>query len=99
MPQEDVTWAREATIDVDATRVKAVCAAEASAQEAAVVWESATALISDAEARAALAEREARGRVSRTEVEGDVALTSTHVRVKDLARRVSLLEDELAEAR
>jgi hypothetical protein len=47
MPQEEVTRAREGTI-----------AMEASIQEFAAVWESATALVRDAEAQVALARRE-----------------------------------------
>jgi hypothetical protein len=51
---------------------------EASVQEAAVVRESATALIRDAEAQVALAKRETQERVSRVETERTTTLASAH---------------------
>jgi hypothetical protein len=51
---------------------------EASVQEAAVVRESATALIRDAEAQVALAKRETQERVSRVQTERTTTLASAH---------------------
>jgi hypothetical protein len=55
----EVTRAREAAAIAEAARVVMVLAAETSAQEATVAWESTATLIRDAEDRATLAEREA----------------------------------------
>jgi hypothetical protein len=49
MPQEEATWAQEAAIAGEATHVKAVHVVKASAQEAAVARESATAVVRDVE--------------------------------------------------
>jgi hypothetical protein len=89
----------EETAAMEAARVTAVLAAETSAQEATVAWDSATFCIKGAEDRAALVEREARERVSRVEAENTVPLASAHEDVEGRARKVTLLEGELLEAR
>jgi hypothetical protein len=67
--REEVIRAREPAATVEAARVAAVRAVEASAQEATVAQESATVLVKEAEDQAALVEREARERVSRMEAD------------------------------
>jgi hypothetical protein len=98
MPQEEVTRAWEVVVAAEAAHVTVVRAAEGFAQEPAMARESAMALVWEVEARATLVEREAWERVSRVEVESDVVLASAHGEVEDLARRISLLEGELAKA-
>jgi hypothetical protein len=76
-----------------------VHAAEASAKEATIAWESATTFIKEVEDWAAIAEREAWERVSRIEVESAAMLATTHGEAEGLAQRIALLEGELVEAR
>jgi hypothetical protein len=63
-----------------------------------VVRESVTTLVRDVEDRTTLAEMEARERVSRVEMESATMLTFAHEEAKGLARRIALLEGELAES-
>jgi hypothetical protein len=81
---------REATIAKEATRVAMVHAMEAFGQEATAARESTAALVRDPEAR-----ETAMG----VEVESAVVLASAHEEAEDLARRIALLEGELAEVR
>jgi aminopeptidase N len=60
--------------------------------------ERTTVLVREAEARAALAEREARVRVSRMEMKSVVALTSARGKAEGFARRIALVQGELANA-
>jgi hypothetical protein len=69
---------------------------ETSVWEAVAAWDSIALRVKDAEDRATLAEREALERVSRAEVENATALASTREDVEGLARKITLLEDELA---
>jgi hypothetical protein len=70
----EVTPAWEEAAIAEATHVAAALAAEASAQEATTVWDSAALRVKDVEDWAALAEREALEKVSRVEEENVVAL-------------------------
>jgi hypothetical protein len=73
-----------------------ILTAETSVWEAVAAWDSIALRVKDAEDRATLAEREALERVSRAEVENATALASTREDVEGLARKITLLEDELA---
>jgi hypothetical protein len=66
-------------------RSAAVLVARTSTQETAVVQDSATVRIKDAEDRDALAEGEALEQVSRAEADNSVALTFAHADVEGLA--------------
>jgi hypothetical protein len=72
----EVTLVQEATAAMEAARVAVVLATEASAREAAAVWDSAALRVEEVEGRATLAEREVLPRVLRVEVETTVALAS-----------------------
>jgi hypothetical protein len=98
-PQEEVTREREAIVVAETNRVEVVRVAEASIREAAVARERAAADVRDAKDQATLAVREAQERVSRVEVESAAALAFARGEAEDLARRVALLEGELAEVR
>jgi predicted nucleic acid-binding Zn-ribbon protein len=93
-----VIRAWEVTVAAKAAHVTMVCAVEASAQEAVVVWESVVALIRNAEDQAALAEREARERVLRVKAKSAAALASTREEAEGLIQRIALLEGELVES-
>jgi hypothetical protein len=94
-----VTRAREVVADVEAAHAVALLAAEVFAQEATTVWDSATHRVKDAEDQVALAERETLERVSRAEAKNSTALASAREDAEGLARKVALLEDELATER
>jgi hypothetical protein len=89
-----VKWAWEIATATEATRVMVVLAAETSAQEAIVAQDNVVILVQDVEDRASLAER-----VSRVEAESVVMLASAHKEVEGIARKIALLEGELAEMR
>jgi hypothetical protein len=89
-----VKWAWEIATAAEATRVMVVLAAETSAQEAIVAQDNVVILVQDAEDRASLAER-----VSRVEAESVIMLASAHKKVEGIARKIALLEGELAEMR
>jgi hypothetical protein len=74
-----------------------VLAIKTSAWEAAATWDSANLHIKDAEDQVALKEREALECVSRVETENSAALSFAHADAEGLARKIVLLEDELAE--
>jgi hypothetical protein len=80
---------------VEAARVAAMLAAETSALEATVAWDSITLHVKDAENQATLVEREALKRASRVEVEKATTLASTHEDVEGFTRKINLLEDDL----
>jgi hypothetical protein len=61
------------------------------------VWDSDALLVKDVEDRATLAERETQEKVSRVEAENVVALPLAHEDAEGLARKIALLEVELAE--
>jgi hypothetical protein len=63
-----------------------------------VLLEGTMTLVRDVEYRTALPEREARERLSRVEAMSDVALASAHEEAEGLARRITLLVCEVAEA-
>jgi hypothetical protein len=92
--KEEVIRAWEATVAVEPAHAATVGTAEASAQEAVVIWDSVVTLIRVAEDWAALAER-----VSRFEVESAVVLASVRDEAEGFTQRIALLEDELAEVR
>jgi hypothetical protein len=94
-----VIRAQEAAATLETARATAVHAAEASAKEAAAVWESTAAFIKEVEDRATLPAREAWERVSRMEAESIATLASAHGEAEGLAQRIALLEGELKEAR
>jgi chromosome segregation ATPase len=96
--QEEVIWAWEATVVVEATRVKAVHAVAASSQEAITARERAEASIKEAEAKATSTEREARERLSKVEAESTASLASARGEASELTLRVAFLEGELADA-
>jgi hypothetical protein len=73
-----------------------VLAAKVSAREATVAWDSATFRVKDVEDWIALAEKEALERVSKAEAENATVLASASKDTEGLARKVTLLEDELA---
>jgi hypothetical protein len=73
-----------------------ILTAETSVWEAVAAWDSIALRVKDAEDQTTLAEREALERVSRAEVENATALASTREDVEGLARKITLLEDELA---
>jgi hypothetical protein len=73
----------------------ALLAIETSTREATVARGDATLRIKGAKDRATLAEREALEWVSRAEVENNAMLTSVHEGAEVLARKMTLLEDEL----
>jgi hypothetical protein len=58
--------------------------------------DSTTLHVNDVEYQATLAEREALERVSRSRVENAMALASTREDTEGLARKIALLEDDLA---
>jgi hypothetical protein len=76
-----------------------VLAAEISAQEVAMVWDSTALRVKDAEDWAALGEREARERVSRVEAKNAMALASAREDAEGLVQKIALLEGELMEER
>jgi hypothetical protein len=94
--QAEVTRAREAATDVEATRVMATLAAETSAREATAAWDGIALRIKDVEDWATLAKREALERVSRAEAENATVLASTREDVDGFAWKVALHEDEPA---
>jgi hypothetical protein len=63
------------------------------------VWDSDALLVKDVEDRATLAERETQEKVSRVEAENVVALPLAREDAEGLARKIALLEVELAEER
>jgi hypothetical protein len=69
---------------------------EASTREAIAAWDSIALRVKDVEDQDALVEREALERVSRAEAENATALASAREDAEGLARRIALLEDELA---
>jgi 7-keto-8-aminopelargonate synthetase-like enzyme len=73
-----------------------VLAAKVSARESAVAWDSATFHVKDVEDWVALAEKEALERVSKAEAENATVLATASKDTEGLARKVTLLEDELA---
>jgi hypothetical protein len=90
-------WQASLTAEVACAAV--ACAVEASAQEATMAQEGATVFVQKAKAQAILARREAWERVSKVEAESAAALASTSREAEGFARRVALLEGELADAR
>jgi hypothetical protein len=93
-----VIRAREVADDPEATRAEVVHATAASAQEVTEVWERATTLIKEVEAHATLAESVDRERVSKAEAKSSASLASTREDANGFARKVALLEGELADA-
>jgi DNA-binding protein len=96
--QAKVTQAWEAAVATESTHVMVVLTAETSAQVAIVARGRAINLIKDAMDWAALVEREAQERVSRVEAESAAALAYAQDEAENLVRKITLLEDELAEA-
>jgi hypothetical protein len=95
----EVTWVQEAAAAVEDARVVAMLVVETSAWEPTTAWDSATLCVKDAEDQATLAEREALERVLRAEMENAVVLASAREDVEGFARKIALLEDELAAER
>jgi hypothetical protein len=95
----EVTWVQEAAAAVEDARVMAMLAVETSAWEPTTAWDSAALCVKDTEDQATLAEREALERVLRAEMENAVVLASAREDVKGFARKIALLEDELAAER
>jgi hypothetical protein len=93
------TLQAKAATAAESTRVTAVLAAESSAQEAAMVWDSVVVCVKDTEDRAALAEREACEKVLRVETENTMMLAFAHEDAEGLVWKIALLRGELAEAR
>jgi hypothetical protein len=81
---------------MEAAHAVAILAAKTSAREAAVARDSATLHINDAEDQATLVGREALEQVARAEAENVRMLACACEDIEVLARKVTLLEDELA---
>jgi hypothetical protein len=92
----EVTQAWETTAAAEAARAAAMLAADTSTREALAARDSVTLCVKDVEERATLAERETLERVLRVEAEKATALASTHEDAEGLARKITLLKDELA---
>jgi hypothetical protein len=92
----EVTRAQESAATVKATRVTVVFAVETSTQEAIAARDCATLHVEDSKGRAALVEREVLEWVSRVEVKTVVALASAREDVDCFARKIALLEAEVA---
>jgi hypothetical protein len=95
--QAEVAWVREVIAIAEVAHAMAMLAAEASAREAVVARDGATFCINEAKDRVAVTEREVSKRESRVEAEHLIALASAHADAEGLARRIALLEGELAE--
>jgi hypothetical protein len=93
------TLQAKAATAAESTHVTAVLAAESSAQEAAMVWDSAVVCVKDIEDRVTLAEREACEKVLRVETENTMMLAFAHEDAEGLVWKIALLRGELAEAR
>jgi hypothetical protein len=94
--QAEVTRAWEVVVDAETAHATTVLAAKVSARESAVAWDSATFHVKDVEDWVALAEKEALERVSKAEAENATVLATASKDTEGLARKVTLLEDELA---
>jgi hypothetical protein len=97
--QAEVARLREVITVVEEARSTIVLATEASAWEAAMAHDDATLHIIDTEDWVAVAEWEVLEQESQAEAEQSTALASTRTDTKGLARRITLLEGELAEER
>jgi translation initiation factor 2B subunit (eIF-2B alpha/beta/delta family) len=99
MLQEEVIRAQGSIITTEATCAKAIRVVLASVQEAAMAREGVKASIKEAKDQATLAERETQEKVLKTEAESAASLTPIHEEANEFARKVALLEGELADAR
>jgi hypothetical protein len=92
----EVTWVQEVAAAAEAARVTTMLAVETSAQEATVARDNATLCVKDVEDQASQVEREALERLLRAEAENAVVLAAAHEGGEGFARKIALLEDELA---